>query len=156
MAPLNMSAYYQVASAHLYISCVTLWWEVICLQDAEERVHRTVDRKPCMLGHASLQIYLLKKRGIFRFKHRDGYDLFFSLSFFNSSVQNSRCPGFTIHKDLSFTNVFKTLVGLQQMKNQLERLTDNQLFNLHVPDIYFVIVLNIYLKERCSSAILFL
>lgn len=51
-----MSAYYQVASAHLYISCVTLWWEVICLQDAEERAYRTADRKCCMLGDPYLMI----------------------------------------------------------------------------------------------------
>lgn len=38
--PINACAntlylYYQVTSAHLYISCVTLWWEMICLQDTE-------------------------------------------------------------------------------------------------------------------------
>lgn len=51
-----MSVYYQVASAHLYVSRVTLWWEVICLQDAEERAYRTADRKCCMLGDPYLMI----------------------------------------------------------------------------------------------------
>lgn len=92
MAPINMSAYYQVSSAHLYISCVTLWWEVICLQD-EERVHGTADRKHCTLGDASLHIYLLKKRDIFRFKDGGG-NIFFlcvtgNTSSFNSYVQNT-------------------------------------------------------------------
>lgn len=106
MAPINMSAYYQVASAHLNISCVTLWWEVICLQDAEGRVHGTADRKRCMLGEASLHpfLYLLKKRDIFRFQDGDG-NIFFlcvtgNTSSFASYVQKTHCPGFTIDKDL--------------------------------------------------------
>lgn len=72
VAPFNISAYYQVASGHLYISCVTLRWEAICLQDAEERVHGTADRKHCMLGDASLHIDLPRETGIFRFKDREG------------------------------------------------------------------------------------
>lgn len=100
-----MFAYYQVASAHLYISCVTLWWEVICLQEAEERVHGMPDRKPCMLGDASLHIYPLKKRGIFKFKDGDG-NIFFSsvtgnTSSFNSYRTEHSLSGFSIDKDLS-------------------------------------------------------
>lgn len=49
-APLNvwahkLNVYHQATSAHLYISCVTLWWEMICLQDTESWAHGTDERK---------------------------------------------------------------------------------------------------------------